>query len=69
MCEAISCLSLEKLVYLNGKKEKDKNQEVHEKKEVKIIQKIAGKKNEKKNNAFIHDPADPLSAPSMAIKP
>jgi hypothetical protein len=26
----------------------------------KTIQKIAGKKNEKKNNSFIHDPGDVL---------
>jgi len=33
---AISCLSLKELIYLNENKEKDKNQEVHEKKDVDV---------------------------------
>jgi hypothetical protein len=51
---AISFLFLQELGYSNGKKEKDKNPEVHDEGDRKDLQKIAGKKNKKRNNSFIH---------------
>ncbi|HEX9665468.1 MAG TPA: hypothetical protein VGA95_02825 [Thermodesulfobacteriota bacterium] len=51
---AISFLFLQELGYSNGKKEKDKNPEVHDEGDRKNLQKIAGKKKKKKNNSLIH---------------